>query len=202
MRKPFAIFIAVAAWFAVIAQLYLMLQNRVVPVPETLVRFISFFTILTNSIVAIYFTRLAFIETFVDQKSSLTAVTIYITVVGLIYQVLLRHIWQPQGLQKIVDELLHTIIPLLVIIYWAMYAAKQLLKYAMIPRWLLYPLLYLAWVLFFGYISHWYPYPFVNVDELGWPQTLINCAGMTALFIVMSALFIFIGKGMARRQQR
>lgn len=52
------------------------------------------------------------------SKGTLTAITAFILIVGLVYQVALRGIWQPTGLQHIVDELLHTIIPLYVFMYW------------------------------------------------------------------------------------
>jgi hypothetical protein len=44
---------ALIGWIALIGQFYLILENRVVSVPETIIRFFSFFTILTNIIVAV-----------------------------------------------------------------------------------------------------------------------------------------------------
>jgi hypothetical protein len=49
---------AVLGWFAVIGQLVLILQNRVLTVPGTIVQFFSYFTILTNIIVALCYTFL------------------------------------------------------------------------------------------------------------------------------------------------
>jgi hypothetical protein len=40
----------------VLAPFYLMIENRAAPMPEAIIRFFSFFTILTNSFVAVYFT--------------------------------------------------------------------------------------------------------------------------------------------------
>ena len=50
--------IVVIGWFALLAQLYLIIQNRVVSVGETIIRYFSFFTILTNLIVAVCVTVL------------------------------------------------------------------------------------------------------------------------------------------------
>ena len=50
--------IAIVSWFAVALQLYLIILNRVASLPETIVRFFSFFTIQTNILVAICFTFL------------------------------------------------------------------------------------------------------------------------------------------------
>ncbi|MGH2649177.1 MAG: Pr6Pr family membrane protein, partial [Ginsengibacter sp.] len=143
MKKKLALLFALIGWFAVIAQYVLMIENRVTSVAETTIRFFSFFTILTNLLVALYFTLLFFTKNenskLIDKPGTLTAVTIYITMVGLVYQVALRHIWQPKGMQLIVNELLHSVIPVLVIIFWYLYETTRPIKYGQIPKWAIYP---------------------------------------------------------------
>ena len=176
-----------------------MLENRTTSIPEMVVRFFSFFTILTNILVASYFTNQIITskektENLLNKTGTLTAITVYITVVGLVYQIALRHLWKPTGLQMIVDELLHTIIPTLTIIYWFLYEQKAELKWKMIPKFLLYPLFYLGFILVRGKLSGFYPYPFINVTALGWPQTFINILVLFGVFLVLSSFFIGIGK--------
>ncbi len=48
----------IIAWFAVIVQFYLNIVNRANPIPEVIMRFFSYFTILTNILVALCFTGL------------------------------------------------------------------------------------------------------------------------------------------------
>lgn len=199
MRKALNILLAVTGWFAIIAQFILMLENRTTSIPEMVVRFFSFFTIFTNILVASYFTNQIIsskgkTENLFSKTGTLTAVTVYITVVGLVYQIALRHLWKPTGLQMIVDELLHTTIPTLTIIYWFLYEQKSELKWKMIPKFLLYPLFYLAFILLRGELSGFYPYPFINVTALGWSQTLINILVLFGVFLVLSSFFIGIGK--------
>lgn len=122
MKKNASILLATIAWLTVSTQYYLMLQNRVSSINETTIRFFSFFTILTNLLVAIYFTLTVFKhkqghQSVLNKPGTLTALTVYISVVGLVYQILLRHIWNPTGLQMIVDELLHSIIPIAVVVF-------------------------------------------------------------------------------------
>ena len=199
MKKLFTLLLLLLGWFAVITQLKLMVDNRVTALPETLIRFFSFFTILTNIIVATYYS-LEFFKVerrwFNSRNKAeiLTAVTVYITVVGLVYQILLRHIWNPTGMQRLVDELLHSIIPLLVIIYWIIYENKTVLKWKMIPRWLIYPMVYLVYIILRGHLSGFYPYPFVDVATHGLQQVLINSFFMTLLFLVLSLVLVFVGK--------
>lgn len=54
MRRNFEILGMCAGWFAVLAQLYLMLQNREAGLGENLMRFISYFTIHTNTLVPFF----------------------------------------------------------------------------------------------------------------------------------------------------
>lgn len=194
MRKTLSLLFAAIAWFAVITQFILMLQNRTASVPETIVRFFSFFTILTNTLVALFFTGQALNVARTYKPGVLSAVTVYIFMVGLVYQFLLRHVWQPTGMQRIVDELLHTIIPLLVILYWYLYEEKAQVKYAQIKGWLAYPLAYLIYITIRGNFSGFYPYPFVNVAEIGLGRTLLNSGLLTLFFVGISYLLVTIGR--------
>ena len=199
MKRFFVLVISITGWFAVIAQLVLMYINRTTPVQEMIIRFFSFFTILTNILVSVYFTSLLLTATNSGGKNltrtgSLTAVTVYITVVGLVYQVALRHIWHPEGIQMIVDELLHSIIPTMVILFWLFHERKRELNWKSIPAFLIYPLCYLAFILLRGSISGFYPYPFINVTELGWPETISNILILFGVFVILFFLFIGLGK--------
>lgn len=196
MRKNLPLFIAVCALLAVVLQLDLMLDSSIQTFTETIIRFFSFFTILTNTLVAGYFIYIS--DKTLRQKnlqpynlSTLTAITVYIAIVGLVYQLLLRHTWQPTGLQKIVDEMLHSLNPVLVIIYWLLNRKAGILKYNQIGFWLIYPLVYLAYVLLRGHISGFYPYPFLDVTNIGMQGVIVNSIGMTVLFILTSLLFVW-----------
>lgn len=202
MKRTLAFVFAAIGWFAVIAQYYLMIKNTTVSVTETTIRFFSFFTILTNTLVAFYFTLHAIAQAprLFSKPGSLTAITLYITIVGLVYQIVLRPLWSPTGLQKLVDELLHSVTPVLVIIYWYLYESKATVRFGQIPRWLLYPFLYLVYILIRGNFSGFYPYPFVNVATLGMSKVLINSLGLLLIFTVVAALLVGVGKLLQRKQ--
>lgn len=123
---------------------------------------------------------------------------VYILVVGLVYQVILRATWSPRGLQFIVDELLHSVIPLYFLIYWIAFVSKQRLQWKSIPLWLIYPLLYLVYIMTRGAFSGFYPYPFIDLTELNYVDVLINSTVLLALFSLLSACFIWVGKHMQR----
>lgn len=136
----------------VILQLYLIIVNRTASIPETIIRFFSFFTILTNILVSVCFTTVTLEwrstwKKIFSKPAILSATTVYILVVGVVYNIILRFLWKPQGLQQIVDELLHSVIPVLFLLFWMAFVPKANLQWKAIFAWLLYPLLYLIYVL-------------------------------------------------------
>jgi hypothetical protein len=197
--------LAALGWFALFSQLYIILQNGTGTVAEIIIRYFSFFTILTNLIVALCATVLLLKPKskrgdFFSKPSTLTAITVYITIVGVVYNAILRFLWQPQGLQFITDELLHTIIPLLFIFLWLLYVPKQKLKYKNAFPWLLYPFVYIVYIIIRGEITGEYPYPFIDVGQLGYSKMLINCGGLVVAFLGLSLFLIAIGKFAGRNK--
>lgn len=197
--------IALLGWLALVVQLYLMILNRTASLPETLVRFFSFFTILTNILVAGTCSVLAWGQrspryAFFARGTTLTAVAVYIAVVGLIYNGVLRQLWQPQGMQRLVDELLHLIIPVLFVIYWLAWAPKRELRWNSFWAWLIYPLVYVIYALLRGSFSGFYPYPFIDIASLGFMRVMFNSLGVTLVFLIFSLLLTGIAKIMSRKK--
>ena len=63
---------------------------------------------------------------------------------------------------------------------------------AILP-WLLYPLIYVIFVLTRGSFSGFYPYPFIDLSKLSILQVFINSAGIAVAVIVVSITLIFFG---------
>ncbi len=192
------IIIAIIAWAALILQLYLQIINRTTDVAESIIRYFSYFTILTNIIVAICFTSLLMKSSscyrFFNHSEAITSVTVYILIVGLVYNLVLRSLWKPQGLQLLVDNLLHTITPLLTLLYWFFFVSVKNIMWQQTYKWMLYPLLYLVYVIIRGSFSNFYPYFFIVVSKLGYAIAFINSGYVTMAFLVISFLLLWIGK--------
>lgn len=192
------LFCALISWFVLICQYVLMIQNRVVSMPETTLRFFSFFTILTNVLVAIVFTT-CFIKpknifNFFVIPSVQTAVAVYIFIVGFVYNVILRFLWKPTGLQQIVDEFLHLVIPIVYILFWFFTVEKSFIKWNSFVLWLLYPLVYISIILVLGSFSNFYPYPFIDVSVLGYSIVLKNALLLTLFFGLVIIVIIYVSK--------
>jgi hypothetical protein len=189
----------VLGWFAIVGQFILMIQNRQADVVETVVRFFSFFTILTNILVALYFSSRITKHGKVSlqiavHKSALTALTTFILVVGLVYQIVLRNTWVPTGFQLIIDELLHSVIPVFVLIYWILFANKTDLILQNNINWLWFPAIYFVFIIIRGHFSNFYPYPFINVSAIGYFKVFINFLMVSGFMLSIMALLIFIGQ--------
>jgi hypothetical protein len=195
---------AIVGWFAVVSQLYLQIVNRLTPLPEAIIRFFSYFTILTNLLIAFCYTILLLKPDsdwgkLFSRPRVLTAITVYITVVGITYNTLLRQLWNPQGLQWFVDVLLHSVVPILFILYWLIFVIKNELQWKNILPWIIYPVVYLLYALFRGALSGFYPYPFIDVNAIGYTKVFINATGLITGFLLLSLLFVAVGKLMSRK---
>ncbi len=189
--------IAFVTWAAVLLQFYLQIANRTTGVTEAVIRYFSYFTILTNLLVAVCFTGLLFKESkaerFFKQPSVITAVTVYILIVGLVYNLVLRSQWNPQGLQLLADNLLHTVTPLFALLYWIIYVPAKDISWKQTPAWMLYPLFYLVYVIIRGSFSNFYPYFFIDVSKLGYANAFTNALYVTSAFFIVALVLIWIG---------
>ncbi len=198
-QKYLVVVIAVLAWFAVIVQLSMGIRNTSLDTGTYLVRFFSYFTILTNLMVALGSTSLWLFPqnamgVFFGKERISTALTLYIIIVGLVYNVALRFLWQPQGMARLTDELLHSVVPLLVLLYWWRSPKREVLRLRDISGWLVYPFIYLLYTLGHGAISGFYPYPFVDVNVLGITKVLMNCGVVALIIVLLGALLIGIAR--------
>lgn len=195
-ERLFTGLLSLLGWFALVLQYYLILEaGNGTPVQITM-RFFFFFTILTNILVAVCMTSLFLGGKTFAKPSTLTAITLYIVVVGIVYNTVLRGLIELHGWNRVVDELLHLVIPVLVLIYWLVFVPKNSLQWKNAWPWTLYPLIYLLLVMIRGPIVHEYPYPFLNVDNFGYAKVAINSGIVCLVFLGLSFLFIAIDKAM------
>lgn len=201
---------AVLGWLGLTVQLYLILLVRWdagASLLGGLVNFFSFFTVLSNTLVASVLTcalnlRLSRGQAFMLQPWVSGGVAASIVLVGLAYSLLLRHLWHPQGWQWLADELLHDVMPLLFLVYWWCCVPKGRLRLRHLGWWMLYPVVYFAYLLLRGHLLGLYPYPFLAVDRLGYPQVLLNALGILAGFVLVSLILLDLDRRLGKRPRR
>lgn len=189
----------ITSWFAIVSQLYVTLATTQLNLVNTLIKFFSYFTILTNVLVAIYFTIRwirpnSTLGKFFSKFSTTTAVTVYIMVVGITYNLVLRNLFKHTGWAKIADEMLHAVIPLLFMLFWLFIVQKEKLQWKQVVPWLGYPFSYLVFTLIRGEYVNSYPYPFVDVLKIGYQQVIINCLAIGIFSYLLSVLLVGISR--------
>lgn len=171
--------------------------------PAALVQFFSFFTILTNiAITLIYLSALAgwsWLNWFRTPKTR-AMMTGVMMLVMIFYHVLLRPVWEPQGLFLVCDYLLHYATPILFALWWGLTQRHGTVDYPDAPSMLVPPLIYLAYVMARGALTNAYPYPTLNAFELGYGQVAINVVLVAVGLSILYLITIGIDRALARRR--
>jgi hypothetical protein len=186
------------ALFSVAAQYWLVVLDGDALVRGSL-HFFSFFTILTNILAAVallapVIAPASALGHFLVRPSVRTAIAGYIIVVGVVYYALLQGLGPRQGLALYLEYVLHYVTPPLFVLDWLLFVPKGNVPWTTGLAGLGFPAGYAAWTLVHGAMSGWYPYPFVDVADLGYPQALLNIAGLVAAFLVLELALVGLGR--------
>lgn len=193
-----AAIIAVIAWISIVAQADVTIDRtlaRGLTVFDALARMSSYLTNLTALACAICFTCVALranrspLVRFFRQPTVVTAVVVYMVFVGIAYNLLLRGLWSPTAFRLLLNESLHSVLPMLSALYWVLFVPRFHLRLRHGVWWLVYPLLYLGVTFWRGSLSDFYPYPFINVDMLGVRLAMVNSALLFGGFLMLMAVF-------------
>jgi tellurite resistance protein TehA-like permease len=86
--------------------------------------------------------------------------------------------------------------------YWFFTLKKDDVLLKPILNWLLYPALYITFIMLRGHFSGFYPYPFLNVNDIGYHKTIINIGIVFAVASVIIISLIAIGKTVIKNKQK
>lgn len=187
-------------------QFYLTYSNRQLPAVETVIRFFSYFTVLTNVLVLLYLLAVSVrsstaLGRFASRPEVGTAVTVYILVVGVVYQTVLRGLVPLDEWGRVADNIIHGLVPLYMLCYWLWFISAKPVRLQTLPYWLIYPAAYLAYTLLHGLIVNFYPYPFVDVGALGYRQVLVNSLLVLLVILLFSVLLGAVANWRHRNQK-
>lgn len=159
-----------------------------------LIATLSYFTIISNLMITLMSGALLFAPSGrLSQWSSTagfqTGLAVYITITGLVYHALLADTWNPTGIDKVSDELLHTVTPILYVIYWWVGVRGKPLRLQRTLHMLSVPVLFLVYWLFRGAVIGSYPYFFMDINEFGAVQVTLNMLGLCLLFWFVAVMY-------------
>ena len=190
-------FISLIAWTGLVIQLRATF-GQTGSVFQSLWTILLYFTVLTNFLVAIVMAGIAFGIRAFRSATLLSGSTLAIILVGVTYSLLLHGLLHLSGGAKLANIIMHYVVPVFVPLYWLVFSPKGELKRRDPLLWSIFPLAYLPYALVRGAIEKKYPYPFIDLAKLGWPDTLLNATAIAIGFLVaafaMLALDIWWGR--------
>lgn len=162
----------------------------------------SFFTILTNVMAMVAGAGFALRRRWALEPTLRTAISVWITVVAVIFQLLLAGLVPLSPLGWWGNMLVHQLVPALWLVGWLGFGPHGGITRTAPLRWLIYPLLYGCWTLAHGAATGWYPYPFLNVAKLGAAMVARNMALMALFFAALGYAFRWIDGHLVGRRGR
>lgn len=186
--------IAMLVWASIIAQIVINLGKASAvgtplwPVPLLLY---GYFTIWSNTLVGAICTAVALGRGgFLTRGGTLGAAVVYITVVGVIYNWLLKATNPQTGVGLAIDTVFHIIVPLTYVLWWLALVPRGHMPRAALWGALGFPLAYTFVALGRGALTGKYAYFFLDVAKYGIAQVLLNLVGLVIFFAVLMALVI------------
>ncbi|SCF28607.1 Pr6Pr family membrane protein [Micromonospora mirobrigensis] len=181
--------------------------------PATVTGLLPYFTIQSNVAVGIFAGYAAWCawRDRPEPPSALKgAVTLYITITGVVYHLVLANpaspfaMVQPQRAlaEALGNQFLHTVVPLLAVADWALFDRRGRLRPRYAAWWLAFPLAYLAFALLRGLVVHRYPYPFIDAGQLGYDGVSVSAVGFALAFWLLGLLFVGVDQLLGRRTPR
>ncbi|MFK4899232.1 Pr6Pr family membrane protein [Lactococcus petauri] len=161
---------------------------------------LCYYTILSNFIIFIYYSSLLF-HTLLNKPlkhrndNIRGALTLMITITGLIYHTLLAPQFDgstPYGIEPLSNVLIHTYVPLAVLIDWIFFVTLKDSRKLTPFFWLSIPLGY--WILSLFYASFkipfiltgsYYAYFFIDINQLGLWKVLLNVLLLSCGFLLL-----------------
>ena len=189
--------VGAVASFAVLFQLALVVSGGAVlddtdppTTAEALGRFVLYFTIQSNVLVAVTSLQLARDpqRDGAAWRVARTAAVVGITITGIVHLVLLRPLLDLDGADALADVLLHQVVPVLAVLAWLVLGPRPRTGVREIGLALLWPVGWLVLILGVRALTGWVPYPFLDpAEQGGWSGVAVACLGVTVLFLVVAA---------------
>jgi len=139
-EKRIALLISLTILVAIYARVTLTLPDVGGAYDAALWSVYRFFTVLTNTLVALIFLFHALIRPV--GAGLLAGMTLWITLVGVIYYTLLAGLTDFSGAELVIDYIFHLVVPSMTVIWWLVYAPKGPLAWWSPIAWLLWPVAY------------------------------------------------------------
>lgn len=110
-----------------------------------------------------------------------------IAVTFIVFHVALAGLFELSTWGQVADKLLHTVVPIMAVVGWIMFGPRDLTSGRIAKLTVLFPAAYMVFTLIRGALVDFYPYPFADVNEIGYARVIINGAWVSLLFVAVAA---------------
>ena len=113
-----------------------------------------------------------------------------ITVTGIVYGTVLAKIHEPHGWQETsTNTVFHYMVPIMMVVGWLLFGPRRRIEGRTIGLATLWPMAWFIYIVIYGRITKWYPYPFVDVTTHGYLRVVVNGILVVAVLLVVTTLF-------------
>ena len=153
-----------------------------------------YFTNLSNILVAAI-SLLVIVGSKLDTPRGIIAqltALVCIIVAGSVYWLLLASEDDLTGIDVFTNFAVHTTVPLMYTLGWVFFLDHGKTTLRTIKFSILFPVGWAVFAMVRGALVDWYPYPFMDVRDLGYLTALINMAVVTLFFVALFFLAHFV----------
>lgn len=112
-----------------------------------------------------------------------------ITITGLVFDLVLIHYVHPSGWQLVATIGFHYIAPWATLLGWLLFGPRPRIDRSTVAWAFLWPVAWIAYTFVRGAIVDWYPYPFLDVQEIGYGAAIRNTLVVVVLAVVLMSIF-------------
>lgn len=196
------------AALAVVVQLALVLRSVDVgfetssdPLGRRIVQFFSYFTIQSNILVCVTTAMLAVSPARADRVFRVLRIAaLYgITVTLVVYWVALAPLVDFSGVAAATNLGLHLVVPVLAIVGWALFGPHEGGGMRSLALSLIWPAAFMVLTVVQGAATGFYPYPFVDIEELGVARVAVNATIILVVLLAVGAAYTALSAVVSRR---
>lgn len=112
-----------------------------------------------------------------------------IMITGLVFGLVLAPSVHLEGAARWATIGFHYVAPWMTLLGWLLFGPRPRLDWATVGRAFAWPALWIAYTFTHGAITHWYPYPFLDVTRLGIGPALRNTLLVLLAALILAAAF-------------
>ncbi len=179
-------------------------DGRGAAAPERVLRFFSYFTVQSNILAMV--TAAALVpDRGGDRDGTVWSVARFAAILGMavtfvVYIVVLRPLLDLDGAAWFADLLFHYVAPILTVAGWLVFGPWARADFRALGLVIVWPVAYFVYTQLLGAATEWYPYPFLDADDLGFGRVGLNAVVITVLVLALGAAFVAAERRLGQRE--